>query len=137
MKVCNYDCLNCRYPDCINDDCYSDSYTDVNKPKRSQYKDDKSYRKDYNLWYRTTHHDKLCRYYVDNREEILANHQRMRDIAKRKKMDSCYYCKRETPSEIYVFRKKYFCCEECLKEYLLIYERDKVSVIRKENYDVK
>ena len=76
--ICDHDCLNCKFDDCINDgpawtDESADHYTIDRKkwtPRQSNYQKYKQYYSDYHK-----------RYYQEHREELLA---------KQKKRDAMY-----------------------------------------------
>ncbi len=115
---CNKDCFNCPYPDCI---------LDMSEVKAVMLKQQRKaeYQKEYFKKYRVDHSEELKKFqkkYSQINKEALDIKRRMRRIkAKMDFMSVCCWCKKENdkPHEMIKYKKSYFCCEECLGEYLV------------------
>ena len=119
MKCNRIDCLHCTLPVCLED---IESREDrralrklqaANKPKKPRIK---RKRTEIDRQYGRT-------YYHENAERINFFARVRRKIQKVRAITECAECHKEfdpsIPRTLLKYDKKYFCCEECVKDYML------------------
>ena len=108
---CDEDCLNCKFSDCTKGLDYYQRYRETHKEAMRIYQRE----------YSRKHMDKKVEY---NRR------QRIKEQLKR--MKNCFWCESEIKRDVIKFERKFFCCEECISEYLIAKSRDKFRYFDKE-----
>lgn len=85
MAVCNGDCFNCIYPDCIRSFSQYDMYKDAHKRYEQSEKGKQNMRRKQKRRIENGKNAEYCReYYRRHREEILKKKKEARDREKRK-----------------------------------------------------
>lgn len=126
MKCGHDDCFTCPYTDCI--------LPEPEQPCKSK-KDAKRIRSQ-GRWkaYYAANQEKICNrskeYYYANYEVIS---QKRKEAYRRKKMCQleCHWCHKDLNKPRYVmkYKRKYFCNEDCLGEYLVSQAEPDVEVV--------
>lgn len=110
--VCNRDCFNCIYPDCIDD---SDEKPYV---KQSINKSIDTRSKTYYKAYREQNKERLKeshkKWYEAHKEEIAEK----RKASRLKQYKVCTYCGKTWHGEAIMYKRKAFCDSECLCKWL-------------------
>lgn len=108
------DCFACPYPDCIVDEYGKVKLIGVKKigaPTKANKitKDIRKYNRDYYILNQEYLKDKQKEYAAVKRKERIISQQ-----------STCFYCKKvnKNPHEVIKYHKYYFCCPECLGNYL-------------------
>jgi len=105
--VCNKDCFNCIYEDCI-----------------VSVKSKNKYNKEYQAKYRAEHREEIRKYqrrwYEENKEEENAKDRAKTKAKREEKYSKCHICNKQIQDgeKVYIYTSKAFCCNKCLGLYL-------------------
>lgn len=107
MKCNHKNCSTCPYDYCIAETVASENQKAIEAKQTS-------WRKDYNKTY-----------YKINQKDLKERARRRGEVKraakKMERLNKCHWCSKEfdKPHEMIKYHKYYFCCEECLGEYLV------------------
>ena len=116
--ICDKDCFNCKYPDCIVDVISNDD-TNYTRDYNRQYRlKNKKYSREYFRKYREDNKERLKanhkKYYEAHKEEISAKRKAQRLEAH----STCTFCGKEWSGTAIMYKRKAFCDSDCLYGWL-------------------